>query len=333
MASVTAALRQKDHPLRQLVDETLPNVKAVRVAIPHRVTVPPRTLHAGTVGTAFDYRLRFLWGLPDDPGSLIARRGAQMLCDRRTPKRYTPVDDTSEIVAGAIRPHLRGSTIVWRHPDDVAAADLWPAITTGLGMVTDPRATGGDLERLCVVLAWCDEAARSALVRNNPLLAAPEAATTRQLLDMVSDDGAAEVAALTDLFLEHHGHLLDQPIDVNPTFGRPALPADGDLIVDRCLIEVKTSREPVTQTDVWQLATYLLLERQDRFDSVAFYCGRSGILRRWTNDEYLELLAGRPVDLAELRARLDERCPPTGRPNGTKPSSNRPRIRLRFRPE
>jgi hypothetical protein len=104
----------------------------------------------------------------------------------------------------------------------------------------------------------------------------------------------------------HHAELLAQPMTPNPVLGRRGVAADGDLIVSRMLVEVKTSASPLRRADLWQLAGYVLLDRADAFDDVAFYVARWGQLVRWSASDYLEALAGSRIDLDELRAGFDD---------------------------
>jgi len=77
------------------------------------------------------------------------------------------------------------------------------------------------------------------------------------------------------------------------------------LIVDSCLIEIKTSKLTKIDPD-WlrQLAGYLLLDynEEHHIQSLGIYMARQGLLFRWSVDEFLATLTGKSeVSLSQLR--------------------------------
>ncbi|WP_052665126.1 hypothetical protein [Nitriliruptor alkaliphilus] len=92
-------------------------------------------------------------------------------------------------------------------------------------------------------------------------------------------------------------------MDLNPTFGgRETVGADGDLIVDGCLIDLKTvSRPEIKREWVWQQVGYLLLDGGRRqIGQVGFYLSRHARLLLWPVPEFVAVAADRPVLLDEL---------------------------------
>lgn len=80
--------------------------------------------------------------------------------------------------------------------------------------------------------------------------------------------------------------------------------ADGDLVVDTTLLELKTTKSPdMTKRNVQQLACYALLDYPDTYalTSVAYYNPRHGPVLTVPLEELLTTLAGHPVRMAELR--------------------------------
>lgn len=77
----------------------------------------------------------------------------------------------------------------------------------------------------------------------------------------------------------------------NPEFGNAIVQADGDLLVDNCLIDIKVTVNPAKKSDflAWmgQVLMYVLLDREDRFEisSVALLLPRQTKLISWTIDE------------------------------------------------
>src|SRR5207249_6127316 len=87
--------------------------------------------------------------------------------------------------------------------------------------------------------------------------------------------------------------------------------ADGDLIVDGCLIEFKTTVDPCDQIrkSLHQLLGYVLLDYTDRYElrEVGFYLSRQRVLVQWSLEELMEMMAGGShPELPELRARFQE---------------------------
>lgn len=92
-------------------------------------------------------------------------------------------------------------------------------------------------------------------------------------------------------------------MDLNPTFGsRETVGADGDLIIDGSLIDLKTVSRPELRREwVWQQVGYLLLDGGRRhIEQVGFYLSRHAQLLRWTVPEFVAVAADRPVLLEEL---------------------------------
>lgn len=90
--------------------------------------------------------------------------------------------------------------------------------------------------------------------------------------------------------------------------------ADGDLIVNRTLVETKTRigrknkngfyEDALRAEDTRAVLGYVLFDLEDKYqlEEVAFYSARYGKLFRIALAEFLEVLAGKPVDLSEARA-------------------------------
>src|SRR5947209_238661 len=72
--SVTATIEDRTGPVRRFLSDRLGNVKAIRARMPTGPPLVPKLTSGpltGTVGTAFDYRLRFLWNV-DPAHTLVA---------------------------------------------------------------------------------------------------------------------------------------------------------------------------------------------------------------------------------------------------------------------
>jgi hypothetical protein len=83
-----------------------------------------------------------------------------------------------------------------------------------------------------------------------------------------------------------HGNI----IELNPAFGLTgknlAIGADGDLLIDGCLIELKTSGRIQLKKDIRQLLSYYILNKlRDKslyIDAVSVYYPRYDLYKRWS---------------------------------------------------
>ena len=106
----------------------------------------------------------------------------------------------------------------------------------------------------------------------------------------------------------NHGHAIS-----NPWFGKNdesrGLP--GDLIVDHCLIDIKsTVRRSIRPEYLNQLMTYVLLDYSDqyRLTAVGIYMARQGKLLTWPLTQFIQKATGNSqIDIAGLRDRFREK--------------------------
>ena len=120
---------------------------------------------------------------------------------------------------------------------------------------------------------------------------------------MVPDDVAADAAALAAGPGAELAARIDDLGDI--VFG-PAYPypdgADTDLLAGTTIVELKTTvRKRMDLVEVLQPVGYALLS-EDPADHVAWGYPRSGKLHRMELQEVVELAAGAPTDLTEVRA-------------------------------
>lgn len=145
---------------------------------------------------------------------------------------------------------------------------------------------------------------------NSPLFQLPEDATLRELLAL-PDPWLEDLRQLSWAFFRDCRDLLNREHFLNPTFAGsgPIGGADADLIVERCLIEIKTTVHPSLNAQLlYQMLGYVLLDFDDRFEleEVAVYMSRQSTLVRWTLLDLIETLAEKPVQLATLRQEFEE---------------------------
>lgn len=274
--SLTSELARKDGPVHLFMRQNFPNLSAVRPhwreALRDATTIAPDSFEFpwARVGGAIDYRIRFAFETPRFD-DLVAFKGA----------RY--------MLAHLVSDQNRWIDRIQAFADELAIAD------------------GDRLCRMCFILALLDEPYRTGDLPDE----LAQATDLLELVEAVPDEWIADIHRLFDRFVETQRPLLDGPAVCNPTFAGSRLigGADADLIVDGCLIELKTQKRPsASWQTLYQLVGYVLLDFTDEFqiDAVGVYLTRQGVLVRWPLDTYLSGLHGGPVDLGRARAAFEE---------------------------
>jgi hypothetical protein len=166
------------------------------------------------------------------------------------------------------------------------------------------------LARYCFVLALFEEVYREGLTgraQYGPLLSSAPKSSVEELLAIPLDGWIEDICVMSWLFYDQCHDLLHLSAHLNPGFvgSGDVGGADADLIVDRCLFEIKASFQPKIEPDwLWQLVGYLLLDYGDAYQVTTggIYMVRQGILFRRPVEEFLCKLTGEPqVSLAPLR--------------------------------
>ncbi len=159
------------------------------------------------------------------------------------------------------------------------------------------------LDRYCVVLSFFEQVFRSNAYLQGPLLRPTVKQSVEELLAIPQDSWLDDLSQMFNLFYARYHDLLSHPYILNPTFAGSLDigGADADLVVDRCLIDIKASVSPQIKAEyLYQLAGYLLLDYDDQLhmNAVAIYMARQGMLFTWPVAEFLRQLTGN--DSAEL---------------------------------
>lgn len=250
--SLTSLIEARHSPLREWFEETLPNLtslqQAWRAAGPitlEPVGVERRAL--GTVGTAFDYRIRYSF-VVTPVHHLVASHGADGFWLR---------DIFTEVESGE---RLRGYE--QQNPFDTFAGSLEEFLDQlhpcgGRQLDASAEKT---LARYCYALALYDTQFRAGRVPSRLDRLGP-AASVEDHLALADEAEVADLCALQRAFIGAHTHLLDQAVTANPTFAlsRQLGGADGDLIIGGCLVDIKTTINPrrcVAKRRTSLLATY-----------------------------------------------------------------------------
>ena len=332
--SLSSELARPDSAVRGFLEANFPEMDGLRErwnkviggiepVTPNRPGRPPYS----TIGTAFDYRLRFAFDAGSDIGELLATIPAQILS--------LLASDDGPFIAGPKGPFVLRPTLEIlneRPPDLDLDLKLFAAIRgirlpdIGVGvllpeyfsMLTDDLARLAPsakrlqpededlLDRHCYVLGLLDELFRGGYHIRSPLYDTPPKTPPHDLLEL-GVPWSQDLAALYQLFWEKHRSLFDLAAITNPHFAGSAAigGADADLIVDHQLIEVKTTIKPTLGQDwVWQLIGYLLLDWDDTYEisGLGVYSSRHGVLTTWPLNEFLRHASSRkPRSVASLR--------------------------------
>ena len=130
-------------------------------------------------------------------------------------------------------------------------------------------------------------------------------------LALADEVAVADICNLAAAFMQTQTGLLGGSHCLNPTFSgsRDVGGADADLVANGCLIEIKTTIERrLDRRWAYQLLGYALLDYGDdhHITEVGFYLSRVPALVKWDLEALLTEAAGRRVDVAELRAELQQ---------------------------
>jgi hypothetical protein len=272
------------------------------------------------LGTAIDYRIRYAFEVTPYQ-RLVAWQGAMMLTtkawesDEDIPLDWKhlpsgsplPVNESGFPVEAAIGPYPYRLIQSFFNGLDTILQTLQP-----VGRHLEPEAEQM-LDRYCIILSYFEQVFRSDAYLQGSLMQPRVKRSVEELLALPQQAWLDDLAALFNLFYEHYHHLLSRPRVLNPTFpgSGDVGGADADMVVDGCLIDIKTTISPQIKADyLYQLAGYLLLDYNDalHINSVGIYLARQGIVFAWPAAEFLQKLTGEDVSLAKLRQEFQVLC-------------------------
>ncbi len=265
----------------------------------------------GIIGAAIDYRIRYAFEITPYR-RLVAWKGALKLAIK------PPVGDDDILLdwidlKGLILPPSVLETGAAQGP---YALSLIRAFFNQLENVLNTiqpqgRRLGKEderiLDRYCIVLTLFEQVFRSNAYVRGPLMVPTVKHSIEELLALSQDACIDDLGELFTRFYDRYASLLSKPSILNPTFAGSIDigGADADIIVDGCLIDLKTSVQPQIKAEyLYQLAGYLLLDYDDRyaFESVGIYMARQGLLFHWPVSEFVgELTGDNTHSLASLR--------------------------------
>ncbi|WP_433531029.1 hypothetical protein ACQPYA_02565 [Micromonospora sp. CA-263727] len=311
MSALTYEVKDRQSPVAAWLSATFPYHKEIQAefrsaAGPQQVLMPAGVA-PGTQGAAIDFWLR----MQVDPMPSIALPLVGLL-SRRAPCLRAGQELLGELAAGESprRTHEGGVELRMRPSDFGDRDDEWWA-------------------RVCYALALLVELYRAAAVEHSRLMALDARSSAADLLGLANDAEVADLIQMRDLAAERLLPALPAgPIATGMTFdGSADLNADADLIAGGMLVDFKagqggkpradgTRAASLGRTDLDQLLGYALMDYSDQYgiDTVGLFAVRFGYLSAWPLAELIERMAGRQIDLADLRSRfayvLQEELPP-----------------------
>lgn len=267
--SLVSQIRERHGPLRGWFERVLPNLRPLQKAwlAAGSVTVQPEGVERGAlgiVGAAFDYRARYYF-VRTPVHELAASTGA----DRVWRRQEFVYADTGE----------RLHKLKERTPFDALAEGLEAFLD-----IHDPRrrllgsSEEEALARFCYVLGLYEAKFRRR-VENSRLDGLASDASIDDHLALVNDAEVADLCALSNAFAAGYSDLFDKPVTANPHFALSGAlgGADADIIVDGCLLDIKTTTQRgMSRESGYQLLGYLLADTHDEhgIDRVGFYLAR-----------------------------------------------------------
>ena len=317
---LTYHLKDVNSPVTQFLKQRFPRTasitKETNIQLRSAGTINPGFPPSmyGLLGTAIDYRIRYSFAIT--PGrQLAAWKGAMSLIFKALESEDDIPLSWDDIPEGiGVPTNEYGEITVTQGPYPLK---LLQAFFNRLDAQVETIAPVGKrlkdeseklLARYCYALSLFEQLYRNRRsYQHSPLLIPAPKQSIDELLEIPKDVEIDDLCAMSWLFYDRYHDRLSLPCILNPGFtGYGAVSqSDADLIVDGCLIEIKTSIHPeIERFMLWQLAGYLLLDHDDKYsiDSVGVYMARQGNLFEWSIADFLRLLTGdNTVTLPQLR--------------------------------
>ena len=288
--SLTSNLKDPKSNVSQFLRREFPNVREVMKLSRARAKefsldtiLPEGNVDWSIIGQAIDYRIRFYFpqeGARNHVEDLVAYDGAECVCK---------VGYLSDTVASCFFDEL-----------ETFVADTKPARRR---LDTDEE---DKLLKFCVVLAAFDVFVRCGLHSSILFKSGPKN-SVEELLAVAELHWLDDLRRLSWGFYDTQNQLLYKHAVLNPTFFGSGWVggADADLIVEDCLVDVKTTKNLLKETDwIFQLLGYTLLDFHDGYQirNVAIYFARQQFFLLWSLDELMAHLTGSTApDLKVLR--------------------------------
>jgi hypothetical protein len=298
--SLTGFLARPESELSQFFESAFPRreafLKRYGQTSPPLVVEPREGANPGTVGTAFDFLVRF--ELDPNPDVGLAMQGAAL----------------------AGQPFIR---LLMELAERLRAPDVAPASASHSDHLRDWPRTGYLVCRASYLLALFTEVYRSGAVWPGSLLSqATKRTKVRELLAMVPAGAVEDLqamlvvarAALVPAILAR-----GEPLHLGPVFdGSRLVSADADIIAGGLLLDVKTTvgtkrsdgsrYDGLERKTLYQLLGYVLFDFSDTYaiTDIGLYAARYGRLTTWPVADVLAELTDDGATLSELRRRCEK---------------------------
>lgn len=273
------------------------------------------------IGMAFDYRIRYSFAITPCQ-DLVAWHGAQFLLN--VPERLTIQlkllglsSDESTLPDTKLIEIKEPDAIYGPYYSLEVIEAFFETLQTTLekvqpvGRLLDTESEQV-LARYCFLLGLLEEPFRTSRYREGMLMVPAPHQSLAELLAISQQSWIDDLCALFRLFYNRQAHLLSRPSVLNPTFAgsTDVGGADADLIVDGCLIDIKTTKQSAVDSEwIRQIAGYLLLDYHDiyRLNSVGLYLARHGMLLSWPVEHFVQTLTGESnITVATLRQEFQD---------------------------
>ena len=270
-----------DNGVRRFFYESFPNTRGVVIEANRQLaevhTLRPESSREqpvpyGELGMAADYRFRYYFAITPYR-ELVALAGA---------RRHIQTLDSRYLLSPAlIRCFFEDLERFLRQIDPCGRT---------LGRVHERQ-----LNRFCFVLALFEQLLRIGPHPRNLLFTQNNMSTVTDLLSIADDLWIDDLCRLSDRFYGRYREHFSDPVHLNPTFAGSADigGADADLILNGCLLEIKTTVTPkITKAMLYQLIGYALLDYEDEYqiNEIGIYLARQAKTLRWDLPEFLDRL-------------------------------------------
>lgn len=328
--SLTSHLEDRTSPIGQFIRQRFAHTAKLRKEANRQLgsvtTFRPDAVIKGypfsTIDIALKYRIRYSFAITPYR-NLIAWKGA-MLCaskPRTRNNKQEAVKDVYEALELLQDSDISHGVAQGRYPLKLIKS-FFESLETTLSTL-QPVGRRLELEaerklaRYCYVLALFEEVFRCGLDaqhRTRPLFVPTTKPSVKELLAIPRTPWLDDLCAISALFYERYEHLLSRPHVLNPTFegSSDVGGADADMVIDGCLIDIKSTVQPKLDSEyLYQVAGYLLLDYTDRLNinTLGIYMARQGMLFTWPVSEFLYQLTGDDeATLESLRQAFREEC-------------------------
>lgn len=308
--SLTSQLGDRNSKVRAFFEERFPGTRKVtgeaNALLRGLETIRPvENVPWNIIGIAFDYRMRYHFAVTRYE-KLVAWHGALKVSDSEI---MVSID---EDVWVGIKPLPGGPSLAKETIEsffsslDETLSEIQPA-----GRKLNQKEED-ILLRYCVVLAHFDACFRAKPSFTSPLFLIGEKPTVNDLLNLAEPHWIDDLRVLTQGMVNKFDLEAYSNVVLNPTFSGSldVGGADADLILDGCLLDIKTTiNANIAKAHVYQLLGYVLLDYYDdyKLENAGFYMARQCQLVTWPIQEILErLMPDNPLALTELRREFKE---------------------------